>query len=68
MSRFEELSVGDVLTGHVSKVEPFGVFVRIADDADGLLVGDDQPHVGSSVTVRILEIDPVKRRASLIRA
>jgi small subunit ribosomal protein S1 len=67
MSRFEELSVGDVLTGHVTKVMPFGVFVRIADDADGLLHGEDQSAVGSSVVVRILEIDPVKRRASLTK-
>ena len=67
MSRFEELSVGDVLTGYVSKVVPFGVFVRIADDTDGLLYGEDQPQAGSSVTVRILEIDTVKRRASLVK-
>jgi predicted RNA-binding protein with RPS1 domain len=67
MSRFEELSVGDVLTGHVTGVAPFGVFVRIADDADGLLYGEDEPQAGSSVTVRILEIDTVKRRASLVK-
>jgi small subunit ribosomal protein S1 len=68
MSRFEELNVGDVLTGQVSQVVPFGVFVRIADDADGLLHGESEPQEGSSVTVRILEIDFEKRRASLAKA
>ena len=67
MSRFEELNVGDVLVGQVAKVLPFGVIVRIGDDTDGLLQGDVQAQVGSSVTVRILEIDAVKRRASLTK-
>jgi predicted RNA-binding protein with RPS1 domain len=67
MSRLAELSVGDVLTGHVSAVVPFGTFVRIADDADGLLPGEDRLEAGASVTVRILEIDTVKHRASLAK-
>jgi predicted RNA-binding protein with RPS1 domain len=33
MSRFDELHVGDVLTGHVMRVLPFGVFMSIADGA-----------------------------------
>ncbi len=37
MSRFVELTVGDVVTGEVSGVAPFGVVVRLADDAHGLL-------------------------------
>ncbi|GAA1600898.1 S1 RNA-binding domain-containing protein [Catellatospora bangladeshensis] len=65
MSRFEELNAGDVLVGQVVSIVPFGAFVRIADDADGLLYGETGPQVGSSVTVRILEIDREKRRASL---
>ena len=68
MSRFEELSVGDVLVGQVSKVVPFGVFVRIAEDADGLLYGETEPQEGSSVTVRILDIDRSTQRASLAMA
>jgi small subunit ribosomal protein S1 len=68
MTRFEELSVGDVVTGEVSKVVPFGAFVRIADGADGLLHGETGAQEGSSVRVRILAIDTEKRRASLARA
>jgi ribosomal protein S1 len=68
MTRFEELSVGDLVTGEVSKVVPFGAFVRIADGADGLLHGETDVQEGSSVRVRILAIDPELRRASLARA
>jgi predicted RNA-binding protein with RPS1 domain len=68
MSRFDELSVGDVVAGEVSGVAPFGVFVRIADDADGLIHGVTGPEVGARITVRILEIDTVQRRASLAEA
>jgi predicted RNA-binding protein with RPS1 domain len=67
MSRFEELSVGDVVVGEVTGVVPFGVFVRIADDADGLLHGETGPGLGARVTVRVLDIDAVKRRASLAK-
>jgi ribosomal protein S1 len=68
MSRFEDLNVGDVLVGQVTQVVPFGVFVRISHDADGLLYGQTEPAEGATVTVRILEIDREKRRASLARA
>jgi len=68
MTRFEELNVGDVVTGEVSKVVPFGAFVRIADGADGLLHGEADVQEGSSVRVRILAIDQEKRRASLAKA
>jgi small subunit ribosomal protein S1 len=68
MTRFEELNVGDVVTGEVSKVVPFGAFVRIADGADGLLHGEAEVQEGSSVRVRILALDHELRRASLTRA
>jgi small subunit ribosomal protein S1 len=64
MSRFDDLSIGDVVDGEVSGVMPFGVFVRIGD-ADGLLHGATGLAVGTPVTVRILDIDTERRRASL---
>jgi small subunit ribosomal protein S1 len=67
MSRLAELNVGDVVVGEVTAVVPFGVFVRIADDADGLLYGEREPGLGARVTVRILDIDGEKRRASLTK-
>jgi predicted RNA-binding protein with RPS1 domain len=65
MSRFEELSVGDVVVGEVSGVVPFGTFVRFADDADGLLHGKTGLQAGMAVTVRILDKDNERKRASL---
>jgi ribosomal protein S1 len=67
MSRFEELSVDDVVVGEVTGVAPFGVFVRIADDAEGLLPGETGPGLGARVTVRVVEIDAVRRRVSLTK-
>ncbi|WP_219466991.1 S1 RNA-binding domain-containing protein [Nonomuraea rhizosphaerae] len=54
--------VGDVLDGRVARVVPFGVFVEVADGVHGLLVGREQPQAGSSVSVRIAEIDHENRR------
>lgn len=65
MSRFENLQVGDVVTGHVMRVLPFGVFVSLGDETVGLLAVEDRPRAGSSVTVRVTELDSVKRRAKL---
>ncbi len=68
MSRFDELRAGDVVVGQVTGVAPFGAFVRIADDAEGLLPGESRLEPGSRVTVRITELDRVRRRAELTRA
>ena len=65
---FDQLGQGDVVAGEVVSVVPFGSFVRIAKDADGLLHGDAGRTVGDEVTVRILEIDRDRRRASLTLA
>lgn len=68
MSRLEELNIGDVLTGPVTGIAPFGVFVKIAEDADGLLFGQTGPQVGETVSVRVHDIDTAKSRASLTLA
>ena len=65
---FDQLGQGDVVAGEVVAVVPFGSFVRIAKDADGLLHGDAGRAVGDEVTVRILEVDRDRRRASLALA
>lgn len=50
-------------------VTPFGAFVRLAEGVDGLLHRDQwagtEPEVGSTVSVRLLELDLSRRRASL---
>ncbi|MBB4944560.1 small subunit ribosomal protein S1 [Kitasatospora gansuensis] len=71
--------VGRTVTGEVTKIVPFGVFVRIEDRADGfegLLHNSElaQPpagrpegtvRVGDRLTVMITEVDPTRRRISL---
>jgi predicted RNA-binding protein with RPS1 domain len=65
MSRFEDLSVGDIVVGEVTGVAPWGVFVRITDDTEGLLAGDTGPRRGDRVRVRIVEIDAARHRVGL---
>ncbi|MFC2694938.1 MAG: S1 RNA-binding domain-containing protein, partial [Lactobacillus sp.] len=79
-SPFEEatanLSEGDVIEGKVETLTSFGAFVEVADGIQGLVhVSEisykhvDKPSdvlkVGETVKVRVLNIDPSKRRISL---
>lgn len=56
--------VGEVVSGRVSKPTPIGVFVRVAEGVEGLLPlsGDEILCVGETVAVRIVEVDPHRRR------
>ncbi|GAA1585409.1 S1 RNA-binding domain-containing protein [Streptomyces globosus] len=67
---------GMVTTGQVTKLIPFGAFVRIADGVEGLVhitqFGDEPIEhpdqvvsEGDEITVRIVEIDLVRRRLTL---
>jgi small subunit ribosomal protein S1 len=63
---------GEVVTGTVTKILPFGVFVRIEDRRDGFeglvhesVPAETVPEVGDLLTVRILEVDPRRRRITL---
>lgn len=70
--------IGQVVTGPVTKIVPFGVFVRIEDREDGLqgLVHtselDETPEkdieVGDALTVKITEVDTVRRLIALSHA
>ncbi|WP_344045291.1 S1 RNA-binding domain-containing protein [Streptomyces thermoalcalitolerans] len=71
--------VGHVVTGVVTKLVPFGVFVRIEDRKNGFegLVPttelseepvadpEDVIQVGASLAVKILDVDPTRRRITL---
>lgn len=68
--------VGLVTTGRVTKLIPFGAFVRIADGIEGLVHNTefrDEPvedpgqivSEGDEITVRIVEVDLVRRRLAL---
>ena len=47
---------------------PFGAFIRFDEGVDGLLPTAESKHqlsTGDRVTVRVLQLDPDKRRVSL---
>src|SRR5688572_14803602 len=69
-------SVGDCLSGAVTKSTNFGVFVELEDGLEGLLhiseLGPRKVHtpeevvrVGDKVQVRILKVDPEERKIGL---
>ncbi|MFE7835822.1 S1 RNA-binding domain-containing protein [Streptomyces sp. NPDC057474] len=71
--------VGQIITGRVTKLVPFGAFVRIEDRDDGFegLVHNSElaerhverpegvVQVGGTLTVKILDVDPTRRRIVL---
>jgi small subunit ribosomal protein S1 len=63
--------IGSVLTGRVTKVVPFGVFVGVDDDMNGLVHRSELPaprdhfQVGDEMTVRIAQVEPERRRMRL---
>ncbi|WP_306425758.1 S1 RNA-binding domain-containing protein [Streptomyces sp. CS159] len=72
----EGTAVGRRLTGPVTKILPFGVFVRVAEGVEGLVhlselsagpVGapEDVVRVGEEITVVVMDVDRERRRLSL---
>ncbi|MFJ9025375.1 S1 RNA-binding domain-containing protein [Streptomyces sp. NPDC102259] len=67
--------IGQVVVGPVTKIVPFGVFVRIEDREDGFQglvhtseldeTSEDVVEVGDALTVKIMEVDIARRRISL---
>jgi small subunit ribosomal protein S1 len=68
--------VGDLVTGHVTKLASFGAFIGLQHDIDGLVhisqVSEDRIEkiknvlkVGQEVTARVIKIDKGERRIGL---
>jgi small subunit ribosomal protein S1 len=68
--------VGQVIEGEVTKLVPFGAFVRVAEGIEGLVhiselaeshveAAEEIVNAGDKVRVRIVEIDVSRRRISL---
>ncbi|MFJ4498893.1 S1 RNA-binding domain-containing protein [Streptomyces sp. NPDC088864] len=71
--------IGQTVVGRVTKLVPFGVFVRIEEKENGFEglvhnpeLGDGHPalqrlavHVGDALPVKILDVDPAQRRITL---
>ncbi|MEG1560376.1 MAG: bifunctional 4-hydroxy-3-methylbut-2-enyl diphosphate reductase/30S ribosomal protein S1 [Clostridia bacterium] len=74
----EKYTVGDIVEGKVIRIVPFGAFVALDADVDGLIhisrVGvrrinavEDELKVGETVRVKITDIDTDAKRISLSR-
>ena len=74
----EKYQVGDIVTGKVVRIVPFGAFVQIEPTVDGLIhISQIAPHrlekvedalrVGDVVEAKILEISAEKHKISLSR-
>ena len=72
----DKYQVGDVLEGKVVQIKEYGAFVELEAGLDGLVhISEiankrvenvfDELKIGQTVNVRIMEIDPDKRRISL---
>ena len=60
--------VGDVVTGDVVSVVPFGAFVRVGDGVDALAPLPDWPalpEVGTRIEARIVAIDAERHRIAV---
>ncbi|MER2192719.1 MAG: S1 domain-containing post-transcriptional regulator GSP13 [Solibacillus sp.] len=72
----KKYEVGDVLTGKVTGIQPYGAFIALDEDTQGLVhiseitygfvkdVGDFL-KVGDEITVKVLEVDADGRKISL---
>ena len=71
-----EHEVGEVVDGEVTKLVPFGAFVKVADGIEGLVhiseladrhveVPEAVVNVGDKIDVKVIDIDTVRRRISL---
>lgn len=74
--KLDELQEGTIVSGHVTNITPFGVFVNINAVCEGLIhisqladtyveTPDQVVSLNDAVNVRIIRIDPKKRRISL---
>jgi len=69
-------AVGDIVTGKVARIAPFGAFIELEPGVDGLvhisqisrervISVEKALSAGQMITAKILKIDPVQRKISL---
>jgi ribosomal protein S1 len=66
-----EHNAGSVVSATVTKVLPFGALLEVAPGVHGLLAQSDwmaEPRSGSTMPVRIAEIDVERRRMRFVAA
>lgn len=65
---FDDHAPGDLVSGVVVAIRPFGCFIEVAENVHALLHGSEAdvwPEPGTQVQARILDLDPHLRRLSL---
>lgn len=73
---FEQLAVGQTVSGKVSNITAFGAFVDLGIKENGLIhisrlstrrvqAVSDVLHLGQQIEARVIELDPLRRRISL---
>ncbi|MGX4685722.1 CvfD/Ygs/GSP13 family RNA-binding post-transcriptional regulator [Vagococcus sp. JNUCC 83] len=71
-----DIKIGDVLTGEITGIQPYGAFVSLGDNQQGLIHVSEVKHgfikniedelkVGQSVTVQVIDIDEYTKKISL---
>ncbi len=71
-----EVGVGEIVDGQVTKLVPFGAFVKVDDGIEGLVhiselanrhveVPEAVVNVGDEIEVKVIDVDTVRRRVSL---
>lgn len=72
----KKYEVGDVLTGKVTGIQPYGAFVALDEETQGLIHISEITYgfvkdineflkVGDDITVKILEVDEAAKKISL---
>ena len=72
----EKYPVGSIVEGKVVRIQPFGAFVELESGLDGLVhisqcstqrvnKVEDALNVGDIVRVKVLDVDPERKRISL---
>jgi small subunit ribosomal protein S1 len=71
----ERFTIGDVISGTITRLTDYGAFARLADDVEGLIhvselsddsrAPEDVVAVGDTVALRIVRIDTERRRIGL---
>lgn len=72
----KDYHIGMVVTGKVTGIQPYGIFVSLEDDVQGLIhISEIKPefvhhlshlfHIGDEVTAKIIDIDEYNHKMSL---
>lgn len=71
---FARTKLDSIVQGHVSKVVPFGVFVRVHDGIEGLVPEEEftnkgiasMPSLGTEIEVKVAEVNILRSKIRLV--